>query len=545
MYAVAKAKRQPAREYVRHKKMPEWGVGVLVATGHQQRTYLFADGGRRTFKEDFIAQFFEGAPPPDEVSKVRMERGVKSVAMPKAINLALEAQIKAAPGDADALMIYGDWLQEQGDPRGELVAIQRHLERAPGDKQVKRAEAALFAKHGAYLVPPLLSQMTQTRSERARTEIQWRAGFIDRVRIARPTDRAPALAEVLHELLHHPAAQFMRSLTIGPLGTPKRYDYRPVVSAIAKAKPAALEELIVGDFAPADIELDFAMLGNAYPLLAACSNLRRLVVRASARFDTALKHGKLRELSITAGAVTEHTLEHLTAAALPALETLELASPNLRLSTAQADALANASLPMLRRLAVHQTASTQVLVNALVGRPLLRQLEELDLAGGDLDDTAVMMLVHRQDEIRHLRVLDVGGNQISPARAQLLAGLTADLRVEHQRTPGIAHARAVLALAPDAASGAAARKIANPARGWLALGRDGDRLWGEYEGSDFYYVMATVTGSRMGCSCASAKDPCKHVLALLLMATQHQIAERKIPEAVVRNTQSRTRWYEA
>ena len=529
--------------------MPGWGVGVLVATGHQQRTYLFADGSRRTFKEDFIAQFIESAPPPDEVAQQRIERGAKSVAMPKAINLALEAQIKAAPGDADAFMIYGDWLQEQGDPRGELVAIQRHLERAPGDKQVKKAEAALLAKHGAYLVPPLLWQMVQLPkrgAERNRSEITWRAGFIDRVRIARASDRAPALRDVLHELLHHPAAQFMRSLTIGPLGTAKRFDYRPVVSEIAKAKPAALEELVVGDFGPNDIELDYAMLGNAYPMLAACTNLRRLVLRASsARFDSPIKHANLRELLVTAGTITERTLENFFAAALPALETLELACPGLRLTTAEADLLASATgMPKLQRLALRQSMSTSVLVASLLGRPLLRQLRELDLSGGDLEDGTVMMLVHRQDAIRHLRVLDVGGNQITPSRVQLLAGLTEEVRVDEQRTPGVIDAGAVLALAPDAASGAAARKLARPDRGWLAIGRDGNRLWGEFEGSDFYYVMATVNGQRMGCSCASAKDPCKHALALLLMATQHHIAESKIPEAVVRNTQSRTRWFE-
>jgi len=528
--------------------MPAWGVGVLVATGHGQRTYLFADGARRTFKEQFIAQFIEAAPPPDEVAQLRLERGVKSgaVATPKAINVALEAQIK---DDPNALMVYGDWLQEQGDPRGELVAIQRHLEQAPDDKQAKKAEAALLAKHGAYLVPPLLWQMAQApkrKNESARTEITWRAGFLDRVRIARASDREPELGDVLHELLHHPAAQFLRSLTIGPLGTAKRYDYRPVVSEIAKAKPAALEELIVGDFAPSDLELDFAMLGNAYPLLAACANLRRLVVRAaSALFGRAIKHASLRELSVTTAEVTPRSLEHLLAATLPALETFELSCPNLRFDTGDADRLASATnLPKLRRLALRQTRSTTVIVSALVGRPLLRQLEELDLCDGDLADAGAMMLAHRADELRHLRRLDLGGNQLSPARAQLIANITGAARVEIQRTPGVIDSGGVLALAPDAASAAAARKIARPDRGWLEIGRDGERLWGEFEGSDFYYVMATVNGNRMGCSCPSAKDPCKHALALLLMATQQHIAERKIPEAVVRNTQSRTRWYE-
>jgi hypothetical protein len=266
---------------------------------------------------------------------------------------------------------------------------------------------------------------------------------------------------------------------------------------------------------------------------------------ASARFDSAIKHAHLRQLAVTAAEVTPRSLAHLLGAALPALETLELSCPNLRVGFADADALASrTSMPKLKRLALRQTISTSSIVDALVGTPLLRQLDELDLSGGDLNDASVTILAQRQDEIRHLRVLDVGGNQISSARAQQLAEITTATRADVQRTPGVLNAAAVLALAPDAASAAAARKLASPQRGWLELGRDGERLWAEFEGSDFYYVMATVNGRRMGCSCPSAKDPCKHTLALLLLATQQHIAERKIPEAVVRNTQSRTRWYE-
>jgi uncharacterized Zn finger protein len=96
----------------------------------------------------------------------------------------------------------------------------------------------------------------------------------------------------------------------------------------------------------------------------------------------------------------------------------------------------------------------------------------------------------------------------------------------------------VVRRAPDKESMAAARKIARADK-WLTLGYDQrrDRVWGEYEGRDHYYVFAQLRGARdAGCDCGSPKDPCKHALALLLLAAnQHDFREANLPDALVRN----------
>jgi uncharacterized Zn finger protein len=79
--------------------------------------------------------------------------------------------------------------------------------------------------------------------------------------------------------------------------------------------------------------------------------------------------------------------------------------------------------------------------------------------------------------------------------------------------------------------------LARPTK-WLALGHDRrrDRVWGEYEGRDHYYVYAQLGGREAGCDCGSPKDPCKHALALLLLAAnQHDFPEQAVPDALVRN----------
>ena len=79
-------------------------------------------------------------------------------------------------------------------------------------------------------------------------------------------------------------------------------------------------------------------------------------------------------------------------------------------------------------------------------------------------------------------------------------------------------AEQVLALAPDAASVAAGRKLA-AARGWPALGCDEQAVWGLAQGSgkNPYQVAVDLAGPAYKCSCPSRKIPCKHVLGLLLL----------------------------
>ena len=75
----------------------------------------------------------------------------------------------------------------------------------------------------------------------------------------------------------------------------------------------------------------------------------------------------------------------------------------------------------------------------------------------------------------------------------------------------------MLALAPDSASAAAARKLAHP-RDWRHLGRSDIALWGECQGSALYQVRVHVPDATVKCSCPSRKFPCKHALALMLIA---------------------------
>lgn len=89
----------------------------------------------------------------------------------------------------------------------------------------------------------------------------------------------------------------------------------------------------------------------------------------------------------------------------------------------------------------------------------------------------------------------------------------------------------VESLAPDNRAFADAKKLAK-ASAWRRLGRDGDAIWGVALGSkgDAYAVFARSLET-VQCSCPSRKSPCKHALALLLLAAHgHSFAEETLPK---------------
>ena len=543
---------EPSQQFVRHTLRPEWGVGVLVSKTGDSRIYLFADGERRSIKEAFCQRLIEAAPAPESAeARERLSRGLTAggKATPRAIHLELEEEILRRPDDAGTYLVYADWLQARGDPRGELITVQHQLAQAPDSRALRQAEATLLGGHGEYLVPPLLAGMLaqprrKTDPEGSRSEVTWRLGFFDAVRVARRSPQQPEVPAVVAELLRHPSAHFLRGLTIGPLGKLDEYDYRPTVEALAAAAPRRLEELILADFTAEHVALPFSTLGEVSALLRALPALRRLTLRGgSLRFETALEHPGLRVLTVTTAELAVRTAGRLCRACLPELERLELDCPSLKLPERDLAVLLTAKdLPKLRWLSLRQTLGTAGPLQALLESGLLAQLDGLDLSEGDLTDSSVDLLLRHAEGLKRLKVLDLSANRLSPAAAARLASLCAEVKAQPRLLRNPVTEAQVIASAPDARSATSARSIAHVGD-WLLLFRDGDRVWGEYEGSDHYEVFADMGTLRAGCTCPSPKDPCKHALALLLIAaSQHEFAERPMPDGLVARSQSRPRY---
>ncbi|MBA3501632.1 MAG: TIGR02996 domain-containing protein, partial [Deltaproteobacteria bacterium] len=99
--------------------------------------------------------------------------------------------IAEQPDDDGVRLVYADWLQERGDPRGEFIALQLAKRNREPSAEQERREAALWSKHHAKWLGDMaryikMSDCTFERGFLVRCIVQYRA--------ARDRDRAVGAA---------------------------------------------------------------------------------------------------------------------------------------------------------------------------------------------------------------------------------------------------------------------------------------------------------------------------------------------------------------
>src|SRR5688500_10475586 len=86
----------------------------------------------------------------------------------------LIAAIVADPDDAAAYLVYADYLQSRGDPRGDLIVL---LHAGDADAERDRVARLHLRAHHAALLGVLAKDTRSIKIER------WRRGFIDNIRV--------------------------------------------------------------------------------------------------------------------------------------------------------------------------------------------------------------------------------------------------------------------------------------------------------------------------------------------------------------------------
>lgn len=452
----------------------------------------------------------------------------------QAENPALAEAIRDNPDDVGAYLVYSDWLQAQGDKRGQLATVQQQLAANPQDAALQKTEAKLKK----VLAPGRVLKMANKKRSAKKAEsgysrLEWRCGFIDRARIARNSDRPPyTVRELTASLLQHPSAQVLRSLTIGSLAVSGLNNYAPVIAEIVAAAPASLRDLYIAEFDSNEVELSNTYLGDISALYPVLPRLHNLHLRAGSLELGAIALPTLRSLTIATGLFQERALLDIADASWPELGHLHLESNGLALPLAGMTALrASRSLASLRHLALVNTSDVGDLWRGVLrDSPLLPRLQVLDLSRGDLSDQDAEELLGQRHRLEHLRVLDLCGQYFSDDAVAALGDVCAEVRLADQRPSAsgtVLTDQQIVDFAPDSKSLLAARKIAKPGK-WSALGSLRNRwLGGRCHGSSDYQVYVDtgddVMDMESGCTCPSQKYPCKHAIALLMMAQSHPI----------------------
>jgi len=358
-----------------------------------------------------------------EESEIERPAGIAPVAR----SPELEAAVLADPEDEAALMVLGDWLQTQGDPRGELISLHHALVEAATDParflERKRAADLHYKQHE----PALLGALFPLRHL---FKLDWHLGYIRGAKLSLHASRDddPDLPALLRHLVDVPSAVALRELAFGhPRSTERSYE--PVIAALVDlARPRALRALSFGETWRGIDEPTLDSIGTLTGLGAIFPQLRRLVVCAPTRFGDA-RFPELRHLEY------RDTLEGATLDWLTRCENLEYLVAGA-LPVERADLVPAPRVPRLRRLKVNFGAGA---IDLLAQATVMPQLEGLDLGGLEPEDAE--QLVARAGAFGHLKTFRVTVNiplddvDRDPLLRRLRNNTTADVHV-HRYYPG-------------------------------------------------------------------------------------------------------------
>ncbi len=355
----------------------------------------------------------------------------------------LAAAIEHNAEGQDGYLVLGDFLHEQNDPRGELIAIGVALAKNKGDHKLLASHADHLAEHPE-LLGPLRSCLDVI------TKIDWHCGFIrgctvhytiDRFNAPSAARRKPgdivdvAIPDVIGWLLDEPGpGRFLQHLVVGLV----RHDannYDGVAAVLARRVRPTLRSLMLGDFDRDECELNWSTIGDLSALWPAVPNLTKLWLRSGAMGLAGIHLPRLEELQTITGGLSASSARAIADAAWPALVRLSLQyGPE---SDAGIDdvmpLLAGDKLPKLRHLGITNFGDTDAVCEALPKSGMLPQLAELDLSMGTMSERGLAVLLREAKKLAHLARIDVDDNYLPEAAHEQLVTVLPNLYFGRQR----------------------------------------------------------------------------------------------------------------
>ena len=360
-------------------------------------------------------------------------------------NPALEKAILANPYDKDAYSVFADWLQEQGDPRGELMALQL----AGKDKPAQ----AMIDKQADYFLGPLSEHLTCYDGDlgnnnrenakqwvaEARQTFLWKNGFIHRLRLAHDSyadeEFEGKLADVAELTLRHPSGRFLVELSFNSNGDPNEDNLDDLLTIFGKKAPATVRKIRIGDNVD---QISWYKVGKLGKLWKGVPNLQDFEIEAG-EFDVGDMDLPLLERAIfKTGGLAKSSAKAIVAAKIPKIKHLEIYfgteeyGGNCSVKEV-VPLLARTDLPSLTYLGLKNSEFTNDIANALIGAKILKQLKTLDLSLGTLTDDGAAALVRAKAELKHLDVLDLTHNYLTKDGVSLVKSLAKKVITDDQQ----------------------------------------------------------------------------------------------------------------
>lgn len=307
----------------------------------------------------------------------------------------LEAALRADPEDIGAALVYADWLQQRGHPRGALITVQHRLSLDRNDAALIEAERTIFEDARASLVSrALVAHLAILRDGVVSAHSQnlyeggalgFTHGFIRTARIM--LKRRGGDEDLLWEVLRHPSARALAELDVI---VDESRDSALVAALITHGPRPPLRALGLR-FAHPDASIDLAGLDEAYPQLASLDVTAHRV--RFAELAVPLRWLALRGHSDLPRILASRTWD--------ALESLEIPDDPLRFR----DAFRAPILPRLRRLVLHGEGDIEVVCGMLLRSPVAPHLEHLEMRNLRLTQECVDLLIKHRARLPVLSTL--------------------------------------------------------------------------------------------------------------------------------------------
>ncbi len=282
-------------------------------------------------------------------------------------------RIRAYPDDDAQRLIFADWLDEEGDPRGRFVRVQLALAALPADAPERpalvSAERDLLAAHREAWEAPFRGLATGCVFHR---------GFVNEVKIE--------------------ARQFLRAAHELFAASPVRH----------------VHLLDVSDSLPAILQSSY--LGRLAALTIHAQHTGEPLARAAARSEHL---AGLKRLALTRNRLGDDAADQLARSPhLANLEELDLSENEVGETGARALA-ASQYLAKLNRLELRDNALGPAGAEAVAGSDRLASLHHLGLSGNDVGLPRLLTLGRARDLLR-VPVLDLSANGLTTAGLQAI-----------------------------------------------------------------------------------------------------------------------------
>ena len=337
----------------------------------------------------------------------------------------LEAALLRTPADEQLWRIYSDWLQERGDPRGELVRVDLQLEEGGADPQVVRRRSAIIERYEPlWLGEDFMAVLRREKMARfPAVTVAWKRAFLRSLGIVADRSRGVDLEVLLAGLTERSTTRFIEELKLSD--DSGRRVAEAVLQLAGNGPLSLLEEAYL--YARADPQTvshpsaDLSGLGVQAP------NLRMLWVVGGVALGS-IDHPRLETLHVgLQGTARMAAAESLSQAKLPALAGLRLDfNPNWGPwheawdlpARKLAGVLEGTGYPRLEQLRLW--SPPEGVVVAVLRAPIVDRLEELRLVGGVVSRAVVDAMLEQRDRLERLSGILIRNTAIRSHHRELL-----------------------------------------------------------------------------------------------------------------------------